>query len=139
MQDRDSECGRPEEVRAMNKFDRIGASVPVNRSAALVTSKGVHYEPDFSPPAQFWDIAPPTIKVPWNATSIVGLKSGRLVVIGYLGRTGTGARWLVHCACGKFEGRRTRTLTNPKIEDDCCHLCNYQKRVKHNYEKGRLE
>jgi hypothetical protein len=50
-----------------------------------------------------------------------GRRIGRLTVVGRSGKKDRGTRWLVRCDCGRYEGRRTKTLKN--LRSDRCSEC----------------
>lgn len=122
------------------RIDKLAASVPANRTAATVTQKsGDNYAP---PEAIFrdregWDDNPGTRPYPPHATRLDGHKSGRLTVIGFSrtvhpskGKRG-GARYLVRCACGRYEERKLKALIRCGTDDDCCAICNHTKRLRY--------
>lgn len=130
-----------------DSLERIVASVPLNQTAAKVTSGGEHYEPvvEFSAHEHF--DAPPPIqpmhKLPGTAQGIVGRKCGRLTVIGLAvsqaaeGKTRRkhNARWVVRCVCGDYEFRTVKAIRNPRNTSDRCQRCHHIERVKKRYAR----
>jgi hypothetical protein len=117
-------------------FDRIVASGSANKTAAVVTGKGVHWEPakQLLKPTDAWQETPlPTFPLPTGMVGLipVGLKVGRLTVIGYGGAGRDRARWVVRCACGMYGHQRTRSLRAEHHRARAmCLRCNYLEEVK---------
>ena len=110
----------------MTDFDRIAASVPVNKQAARVAGRGVHYQSKFQPPK--WQISvenplPFTLNINPLSGISVGMRVGRMVVKGYGGKVGQEAAYVVRCDCGKWEHRKARALKTPQKPLMCfnCH------------------
>ena len=115
--------------------DRIITSRPVNRQAAMVTGRGVHWEPakiKISPGQVRSDAPLPTRPWPKRALgqdNLTGRIVGRFTVVGLaadkVGGVG-GACWVVRCTCGAYEHRRTKALRSPKnpARMMCTH-CDY--------------
>lgn len=111
-------------------FDRLATSSPLDATAARVTSQGTHYEPKVAyAEHKHWDTPPPMKPLPNNPTirNMVGRKFGRLTVVG-LGDTkrgtgSSGASWVVRCACGDYEHRKTKAIENPLNSEDRCRKC----------------
>ena len=99
---------------------------PVDKLAALVTSKGVSFEHDIKPRQEKRGYPLPTkIYMGPKEHDLRGRRFGRLVVCGYLGKShngGTSAMWDARCDCGNFEKRRSRALKN-KNDVRCCQYC----------------
>lgn len=115
-------------------MDRIVTSRPANKTAALVTGKGVHWEPAkqvIKATAAWSDLPLPTIGTPKEGPQLTGRKVGRLVVIGYAGSRSSGARWVVRCACGMFGHQRSKFLLseNAKVRG-MCPKCDYLEEIK---------
>lgn len=127
-----------------DRYDRIAASTPINKTAATVTGKsGIHYEPAKKITQTHWDAPQPVFPIPSGTPYLTGMKCGRLTVIGYRAARGNnpkGALWLVRCACGQYEERRTKSLINTANVDDCCAICRHTKflrREAHFMQFGR--
>jgi hypothetical protein len=98
--------------------------VPLNGTAARVTSKGFQYKPDKKINAAHWREPPPTKKFPsLSKNDLTGIKFGRFTVVGYL--RDMRKRWLVRCVCGAFESRTAKAIRNPKNEEDRCQICRH--------------
>jgi len=112
-------------------FDKLLASRPVNRQAARVLAGGVHYKPNKKIVQRHWTTPPPLVAIPESAKSnpcfvdLTGRSFGRFRVIGYLGKSNNKASWLVRCACGDFETRRSRAILNPENYGDRCANCQH--------------
>jgi hypothetical protein len=114
-------------------FDKLLASRPVNQAAARTMGRGVHYEPDKVIAQRHWSAPPPTIpaaqvKDPAGTfVDLSGIKFGRFVVIGYLGKLNPkkAALWLVRCACGDYESRASKAIRNPENRGDRCCNCQH--------------
>jgi hypothetical protein len=118
-------------------YDRIATATPINREAALARDgRGVHWEPQrrFNLDAVHSDVPLPTLPCPVQPNipkDMIGKRFGRFVVIGYGGAGASGARWVVRCACGAYEHRRMRALTNPgKPSSLMCNRCDYLEELK---------
>ena len=116
-----------------SNFERIVTSAPTNKSAALVTGKGIHWDPKkklYAP----WDVSSdtplPIFPLPKSpeCNGIVGSRFGRFVVKGYGGKSAQGARWVVRCDCGTYEHRKIKGLRYG-IEPMCVQ-CDYQNQLK---------
>lgn len=113
-------------------LNRVVASAPIDKTARLVTQPGTHYEPQTLQRLNgrnHWSDAPPP-SVPLsdapNSENLLGVCFGRFVVVGYLGRgecRDSPAKWLVRCACGRWEARRARAIRNPENIKDACVVC----------------
>ena len=105
---------------------------PVNKTASRVLSGGEHYEPR-KKLNQFHSIAPlPTKSFSGpKSLDLTGAKFGRFTVIGFLGKSkARPGLWLVRCACGHYETRRSPAIKNPDNHDDCCSYCRNLKDLK---------
>lgn len=105
---------------------------PVNRLAAEVTGKGVHYEPQKKIAQQHWEIQPPTIPTPRNIRDLSGIRFGRFTVLGLY--SGGGGLWVVRCVCGDFETRRSRAINNPRNTRDRCDKCSHLRHLQRHDE-----
>lgn len=110
---------------------------PVNKTAALVVSKGVEYKPDCKVQVKEFIGPPPIVlahKHPRTATfaDLTGRKKGRFVVIGLM--QGSGGKWVVKCACGTYTTRSSKSIksadTNPKAHFDACRECMHLAHLK---------
>lgn len=114
-----------------DRWDAIAASSPLDSTAAKVTARGTHYEPEIGFGSQaHWD-APPPIK-PYRhnpqCQDLTGLKFGRFTVIGlHDSKRGSHAKgpatWICKCVCGDYESRTKKAITNPKNTQDACKKC----------------
>lgn len=127
------------------RFDVLRTSKPVNKTAGLVTSSGIHWNPNLkgNSHARKWADKPtdwliPIPKSGHRATfeDLTDRKVGRFTVVGWLGkpgnRTNTHNRksaWLVRCVCGNYETRSAKAIkaANPLA---ACEHCLYLRRVK---------
>lgn len=104
--------------------DQIRASTPL-RAAALQMSRGETYERRGFKPTRVWFDTPPATKPGLYS----GHAWGRLKVIGRIverqqRHSGSNATWLVRCACGVWESRRSRTIRTQAMADRC-QFCEY--------------
>ena len=106
------------------------ARTPADITAALVISKGVHYErerlKDLTTWA--WELEPRLRDYTGirHAPELVGLRKGQLVVIGVLDiprNKKKGWVWVCRCDCGSYVGRRHKALFNPDNAGDTCLSC----------------
>lgn len=110
-------------------WDAVLASTPLNGTAGRVTSKGVHFEPRTAIPNEVtWDAPPPLARITptmsRNASfvDLTGRSVGRLTVLGLTTdghKEARGGVWACRCVCGKYVGRRAKSL---KATED--HMCN---------------
>lgn len=120
-------------------MDRIITSRPVNRQSAMVTGRGVHWEPTkkLEPAGYVRLIAPPKMRPIPNEFRpedvMTGYKVDRLTVVGLAENAPgqNGARWVVRCACGAYEQRRRSFLVSEKAKTraKCVH-CDYLEEIK---------
>lgn len=117
-------------VRTMS-FDAVAAAAPLNREASVVRDgSGDLWAPKIKEHIEHWDAPPPPeAPRPEIMPDLTGRTVGRLTVIRYHGRRGDSGRWLVRCACGAYELRRSKAITNPKPRDGgqehACAACDY--------------
>lgn len=115
----------------------IHARCPIDKTAALVTSPGVHYEPDLSATGRADSELPiQTTQVPFRARDLTGLKFGRFTVIGFHSKkkNSTGGvkfqRWVVKCACGIYSVRRGNAILSNKDPNESCDRCFHLRTVQ---------
>lgn len=111
----------------MSIFDRIGASMPVNKQAALSSAASRDAKSSKKINAADSQIPTPTVRVPSIAEDLTGRVVGRLTVIGLdaAKRNSKGLLWLVRCACSTFTKRRSKALKNPANSEDRCDQCRH--------------
>lgn len=120
---------------AKNTFDAILASSPLNATAGRVTSRGTHYEQQFTQQVRKYSDLPTHSDAPFKCVpmpiapsfvDLTGRKYGRLTVIGYLGRLNPKnqkkASWAVRCVCGDYETRSGAAIKGAN-ESDACRKC----------------
>lgn len=114
---------------------------PINKTAALVVSRGCHFSPSMILPEcrETWDVPPYALgkKPPKGGSkNILGAQRGFLTVVSYVGgkrsrygapETAQGGRWLVRCACGRYEIRRGRNMRKPEF--DACIFCSQERKI----------
>lgn len=143
-------------------FDAVLASTPLNGNAGSVTSRGTSWTPkqECPPDQMHWTAPPPMIAFTeakrlydsaYNTLpNLTGEKFGRFTVIGVLDdyKPKRGLRWVVRCACGDYEARKSKTIrkfqANPRPEGegrggDRCHNCDTLLEIRRRYrlEGGR--
>ncbi len=106
-------------------MDKILTSVPINKTAAVVLSKGEHFTPNKRIANLDSELPIPVKKIPKEAQNILGHKNGRLTVIGFA--KDFNGRWVVRCDCGRYTVRSKKALMNPANVDDCCEHCRHLK------------
>ena len=102
---------------------RIASAEPINRLAAIVTSKGTQFKPTSKPSNYDVRDVQPVLK-PWAETTgedLTGRKFGRFAVVGYSAEKP--ARWVVRCQCGLYEFRTSKSVKNPNNDTDRCQDC----------------
>jgi len=84
-----------------------------------------------------WELCPPLAPPEWQERNLTGHQFGRLTVVGKIRKDWScpKARWVVRCACGDFEVRKSKSILNPANDQDCCHHCRQviQARKAHEY------
>jgi hypothetical protein len=114
---------------------------PVDKTAALVTGKGVHYEREVKSEYSISDLPIPTRLVERNNDGnpefedLTGRRAGRMVCIG-LARDYNG-RWVVKCDCGRYTTRSTKSIKKA-APDNMCEHCQRIVNVKRYQEYKRL-
>lgn len=135
----------------MNKIksadlDAIVASVPLDKTAARVMGKGVHYEREMKPaPTQVRASVDP---LPTASSALiagldvykelVGNTFGRWRVIGFAANQGTqnsNATWVVKCSCGRYEHRKAKAIRRAPMTGDCCAECRNLQYIKRAYKE----
>lgn len=120
-----------------NKIEKIASSVPVDKTAALVTSSGVDYVPnkEILTNDQSTPIRTRPVKTGENLT---GKRRGRLTVVG-LARDIKGS-WVVRCDCGTYTTRKAKAIKNENNDQDRCEECRqlaFLKREEHYRRSGK--
>jgi hypothetical protein len=95
---------------------------PINKTAAIVTSKGFSYTSS-KKPGNPWDSKNPIPIDSTKKSDLLGLRAGRLLVLGYA-ENGNG-RLVVRCDCGVYTMRKEKALKNPKNKKDRCEECRH--------------
>lgn len=123
-------------------FDAIAASSPLNVTAGAVVSSGTHYEPQIELGCHLHSDMPiPTRAAPpgsfVHSRDLTGDKFGRFTVIGLAAEYNPkkNAPWVVRCACGAYETRKARAITNPLNTGDCCRACQHLELIKRRYKR----
>jgi hypothetical protein len=123
-----------------DRYRRVIASVPANKTAGRVTARGEHWEPSDKIPADraHWTAPPDDCRQrPPSVPDLVGVKFGRFTVAQYRhsrkysedGKlVGINYLWLVRCSCGDYEERTTRTILAAQADpeayaDQMCWNC----------------
>jgi hypothetical protein len=105
---------------------------PVDATAARVTSRGFDYQSlkRFDPNLRRWSEPPPLQPVPALVDDLTGIKSGRLVVVGYFGNhRKRGPQWVIRCACGDYEIRNGSTIKKWR-GTDMCQVCGHNGQMR---------
>lgn len=105
---------------------------PVDALAARVVAPGIHWDPKKKIIQRHWDAPPSMRPIPRGVPNLVGVKFGRLTVVGLFteaASNGTGAKgialWVVRCSCGSYETRRGKSVRNPNNSVDACDKCRH--------------
>ena len=109
-------------------------SVPLDRTARRVVSKGTHYiTPKKNNLRESWDTPPPSVTfIPDAVKELFEQRKGNLTVKGYLGSSSSGsARLLVRCDCGKYEVRLSNKWRKHPGLNNYCQFCGYVQKLKH--------
>lgn len=117
-------------------LNKVASSEPINKTAMLVTLKGVEYvTPKTVKKHKVFSENPlPTRPVCKHGIDLTGKKFGRLEVVGlYVKRKiyGNGKRkqgiWVVRCCCGNYETRTARGLRGHGEQQNLmCIKCQYE-------------
>lgn len=118
------------------------ARKPINKTAALVVSRGYHFLSNKVNGCVCSEFPPATMPKPRDVPSLAGRRIGRLTVISYCGRTrkvtsgGHGKTtfyWSVRCDCGMYSVRRHRAILRPSnAEVDACERCRHLRYLQKN-------
>lgn len=113
---------------------------PINKTAALVISKGTHYEPDCKIQVKEFDSPPMMLdrrhfpKNP-NFVDLTGKEKGRFRVVGLLAGSKLN-QWVVRCSCGKYTTRTTKSIKSVDLNEsanfDACRECKHLAFLKRN-------
>lgn len=99
-----------------------GHEVPINKTAAIVTSKGYSYETKtINSQCLFSENGLKTKTVTKGCLDFTGTKFGRFTVIG-LSADSNKSKWVVRCSCGCFEVRKTKCVRK-LLPDQMCIKC----------------
>lgn len=123
-----------------NTWDAVLASSPLNATAATVTSKGYDYSPPVTFSETVWDAPPPMTPVGRmhlaNASfvDLTGRRVGRLTVLGiardnHRASGSGGGLWVCRCSCGRYVGRRAKSLKAASAEA-MCNECDYTRKLR---------
>lgn len=113
-------------------FDKLAASSPLNRTAAVVRDS---VSPEYEEPAggeqRFHGLAPPPMrpadKVVPKWADMIGRRYNRFTVIGQQERKGS--RMVVRCDCGYYEVRRPRAILD-NLDRAMCTACDKLEEMK---------
>lgn len=124
-------------------MDAVAPLMPANKTAAVVASKGEHFE--FSPesfvvhsstPLPLRAITPQERGQP-NFVDLTGVTIGRLSVQGIAEiASNAGANWSVRCRCGNYETRKAKFIKkclageNPGKEEPMCVWCGKTRKLQ---------
>jgi hypothetical protein len=126
-------------------FDRIASSAPLNTTASVVRdSPGEHWSPQPKDDRIHSDVPIPCARLPAGAADLTGLRTGRLVIIGYHSRRKKNGRmWVVRCQCGAYEVRKASKLTAerppgaPELTCMDCEALRHAQQAQHAAVTGR--
>lgn len=109
--------------------------LPIDRVAARVVGKGVHWTPnkkvqtaDSETPLPIADLRTLDPQVKKISQKVIGTRCGRLTILGLSAEKR--GRWVVRCQCGMFTLRTFKALNNPKNNTDCCEQCRHLLHLK---------
>ena len=117
----------------MSVYDRIAASAPVNRQAAMSASKGEHFKPAVSFTQVMHASSPPLRAVPVHLEDLTGVTYGRLRVIG-LREKERHTRWVCRCACGNHVERSSKSV-KARVDGECPE-CGYTRKMREGLLRG---
>lgn len=105
-------------------------SNPINKTAALVVSRGIGYEPNCKIQVPEYVGPPLMVKKSDHPRAsgfidLTGMRKGRLTVIGLM--LEMKGRWVVRCVCGTYTTRSAKSIksvdSNPRAQYDACREC----------------
>lgn len=109
---------------------------PMNKTAALVVSKGFEYTPDLKKSDQVESKLPLETKPITDSEKgssefedLTGFKIGRFTVMGR-NAVGRGRGWVVRCNCGNYAIRTKKSIQNEKNYGDRCQECRHLAQLK---------
>ena len=112
-----------------------GHEKPVNKTAAIVTSKGFEYVSsklirikESKNPIKLKKI-PDSYFLSDSFNDLTGRRRGRLTV---LGLSAVGKGWVVRCDCGVYTIRKAKAILNENNEQDRCEECRHLAHLKRN-------
>lgn len=110
-------------------MEDMHARVPIDSVAALVTGRGVHFEPNKRSQAGDSEFPIQTRSITFSERNtagfidLTGRRVGRFTVIG-VARDFKG-KWTVRCDCGRYSTRSARAIKNPANTQDRCEHCQH--------------
>jgi hypothetical protein len=121
----------------------VGSSKPVDRATARVMQRGVHHELPDEPQAPIWDSPPAMVyPLPAGVPNLIGRRVGRMIVVGLMKRTperkSSVGLWVVRCVCGRYTGRRAKTISR-NHDDECCDHCDYMEGLRTGHTRYGLK
>lgn len=116
---------------------KIGHEKPVDATAALVVSRGEHFEYVQLGTELCTPLPPPTKAVGAEEEDFTGIKFGRLAVIGR--HAGGKIRWVCRCVCGNYCVRRPVAIRQAAPDSACpqCYLMAVSKRHEYIRRTGK--
>ena len=116
---------------------KVGHEKPVDQTAALVVSRGEHFEYVQLGSELCTPLPPHTKPVESDEDNLAGIKFGRLTVIG---RHDAGKiRWVCRCVCGNYVLRRPVAIQAAAHDSACpqCYLMAVSKRNEYIRRTGK--
>jgi hypothetical protein len=127
-------------------IEKIIISIPINRMAAIVTSKGVEFRIENKDKKRTFNenILPvkkidDALKNSDSFIDLTGSRFGSLTVVGLYDKPwrvkkSSYGLWVVRCVCGNYETRTSRAIKNQlKLNyDDACCLCLKYRKIQKN-------
>lgn len=109
----------------MIRAEEIAKKVSINKTAALVTGKGVRFESRKKFNSSHSESPLRTVPANKRETNYTGKRFGYFVVIGKYWKKKAGGKptWVVKCSCGHYETRTSRSINNTANKKDRCHHC----------------
>lgn len=135
----------------MTDWDRLIASAPVNKAAALATSESAEpsgFRADHSARDAYLQDGPHPIKqsLPIDPCfkDLTGQRFGKLVVRGVIDGSKSegkskGTLWAVRCDCSRYTARRQKFLLQGHPDRHACLECDYADEIKRGTVPSPLE
>lgn len=117
---------------------KIKEHVPINKAAAIVTSKGFEYTPERKR-REFFSPYPIPIgaKIYRHEIDHTGVRIGRLIALGKSKENPK--KWVVRCDCGNYALRSSKTFKNFGKTPNSQHMCAECGQIEQNIQSHKID